>query len=1241
MRERVCKNCGGREYKVVGQNMVKCAFCGTLYVNEHALKEEDVLIVGANEIQRALRFDDAVVEFDKILSYFPLSFEGYFGRALAKNKIICYTNKKGTSRRPRFFKKVVSILDDEDYQKALELAPDESKADFQKQARRIEKIKKKYEEISVKNEYDVILCVAKEEKEILEKAQKIVENLEKSGKKVYFLQNLTQKEGEEDTFRALETSRVMVLFANSKNGYFEFKHLFDRYLYFINRKEKTQSSFVCATCEENFASLPRELSFCKNYVDLNSKTFVQDVEDVVKREIEKSIKETAKIETIKLDKVQPQKKEYINLETISPQELGNYEVHNIAVDNQNKIQWIYLTLKNSDFETARKLIDEELENQPYSSELLFAQLLAEKKIKTPEDFFSSISNFNDKEKIDNILRYASKNFAENFVDGWENLIEELNDEDYYIKYLTYLATYFSPNRENFIQSAQNLAIESQNEELIEDVLKCFDPKDVDRFISFYFSLAQAMDSEKYYRKILEIDPGHAPSNIALFLHKFKTTIDILTYRNAEEIENMLKYFSDENIFNFVDKVVDMILSVAFIDLEQAQKQIDFYIAYINNEKDLSSICVKIAKKFQEFFFFKQAERYLAIAISKDQNNFKLYWTLIQVKAHCRSDNELIISNVKVIEFPEWGTLLSLADDKHKEFYAEIASKGNLYKGTRVAFKEDLPDKVHLVTKLQEFLSRNEKVLLEYEMENAEVSKYFHVQFVPFESYLKELENIETFGEYYDMVEKIERRLDALDLNLDMSVNVLKLDEKMGKATKVVNSENEIEPRKKEKNKKILWTALCVVFEVFPLCFTTILFLLTAIIPKNIYMNFSQNFLISSLVYCVFIALGNFVAYVILKKRRTLKQRLYFLIFSVIGALDFLLFCFAFYPSTQIEISNAKELQALLKNAPYANFVLTDDIDFDGQEWKSCNFYGSLDGQNFEISNIKLTSSFFEKNSGEIQSLTITVQDVTLKNVSLFGILASSNTGTITDCTVNGNITISTELDAVIGGMVGKNSGEITLSESDVTFIVEAQNNVNLGGLVGQISSSSAKIYQNLVTVHIDLNVDNVEEINVGGLIGFSNVNSEIAENSVQVNIDVSGSATNVNLGGLVGYGSNSSHDNHTSGTISTEDSLTNGYVGGLYGQYVNSSLENSILHSYSQVEISSRLTCGTIVGGLAGTIEYCFSDQTDFQVYGERLTTAGRTSHCENVTEYDAEFGFDEKIWEIDENSFPKLIWEI
>ena len=66
MRERVCKNCGGKRYSEVGQNMYKCLFCGTIYVDEYSSSEEEILIVGAYEKLREYKFDSAENEFSKI-----------------------------------------------------------------------------------------------------------------------------------------------------------------------------------------------------------------------------------------------------------------------------------------------------------------------------------------------------------------------------------------------------------------------------------------------------------------------------------------------------------------------------------------------------------------------------------------------------------------------------------------------------------------------------------------------------------------------------------------------------------------------------------------------------------------------------------------------------------------------------------------------------------------------------------------------------------------------------------------------------------------------------------------------------------------------------------------------------------------------------------------------------------------------------------------------------------------------
>ena len=72
---------------------------------------------------------------------------------------------------------------------------------------------------------------------------KTIEVLKKQNLEVYFVQDLPQKEREEDTFQALQMAKAFIFFANDKKGYNagEIKNLYDRYLYFASQKKKTKS----------------------------------------------------------------------------------------------------------------------------------------------------------------------------------------------------------------------------------------------------------------------------------------------------------------------------------------------------------------------------------------------------------------------------------------------------------------------------------------------------------------------------------------------------------------------------------------------------------------------------------------------------------------------------------------------------------------------------------------------------------------------------------------------------------------------------------------------------------------------------------------------------------------------------------------------------------------------------------------------------------------------------------------
>ncbi|MBP3431962.1 MAG: tetratricopeptide repeat protein [Clostridia bacterium] len=1258
MRERVCKNCGGREYKVVGQNMVKCKFCGTLYVDEHASKEEEVLTVGAYEILRQMQFDDAVEEFDKIIALYPKSFEAHFGKALAKNRIVLYNNKRGSRNKPNFFSdQICNLSEDVDFQKATKFAPPEVAKTYTDIAKRVEKIKKLHEDKASKSTYDIILCAVAYEK-AKEKVDEIYAKLSEKNS-VFSLHHQTPRVKEEDVFQALQTSKVLLLVASSKEGFNEYRFLLDRYFYFIKQKKKAKTSAIVILDEVQLSDLPKDLASCKSVIEAGTISFLQDLEVMVENQKQKTTKQEAKISTVKVESVEPDKRTYVDLDTVVPADLGNYDVDNINLNDETKIKWIYLTLKNGDFASAKEFTKDLLEKDPYNAEILFAEMLADKQIKTQEEFFQNISNFKDKEKIDMILKYASKSFAEDFVDRWEKLVEGLDSEEYYETFLVYLAGYNSPNRENFVSKAESKAIETLDDSLIEKVLKCFDKNDVDRFISFYFALAQRSDDKQYYKKILELDPGHNQSNITLLLRNFKTDEDKLTYRNHEELQEVFKYLNESSRAQYISTVASLILPVAFLDLNKAEEQLDFYLSYVNLEPELSAIAKQIADSFQDMGFFKQAEKYLAIAISKDKTNGPLYWQLIKIKAHCKTDNDLIMSRVKVTQMPEWETLLELSSDEEDEVYAGIVSKSNLFKGERKEFVDDLLDLISLKSKLKDFVLRNEQILLEIEKEYGLEAKkgldYYRLQLEPFKKYIKSLEKIKKFESFCEISEKAKVRLSALDLSLDTSVNAIAVTGVGKDLSGVYKTSEETQPEydnkvKTIKKDKFLKRFLTIFLQFFPLLFTTLLLTISLFMPKEVYMYFSQEFLIVTLIYSVVIGMLNFTLYFIQKSKISKGWKSVFLTLFGVGMLNLVLFVLSFYLIPQeMGIKNSNELKVLLSNAKYSNFVLENDIDMEGESWQGSLFTGQLDGKGYRLTNINAQSGgFFAKNCGSIKDVEFVLQEKNYSNLTAFGAIARYNSGEIVGCIVRGKLSFETSQSLTLGGVVAENAGgkiENCINLLEINIITSGEN-LKIGGIAGQISGGKGQgsIVKNDNRAKISITSNGAEKIVAGGLAGNLGAHKslDISQNATNARIVLSGTADEFVVGGLVGNGRAKSENNYFNGTIDLSTMTGKGMIGGLYGTYENAETSKTVNHSYAILEVLGNYSFGGLAGVSNGRIENCFTNAST--LISQKPDTWAEARDCFSLKAgeyYNSGVQFDEEIWRFAQNSYPKLAWEI
>ena len=206
-----------------------------------------------------------------------------------------------------------------------------------------------------------------------------------------------------------------------------------------------------------------------------------------------------------------------------------------------------------------------------------------------------------------------------------------------------------------------------------------------------------------------------------------------------------------------------------------------------------------------------------------------------------------------------------------------------------------------------------------------------------------------------------------------------------------------------------------------------------------------------------------------------------------------------------------------------NCTLTADIDLTGKDWSpiGTNFYNSYTGT-------------FDGGGHTIMGLTVTTNDQyvglfgrlgragTVKNVVMDGIQITCNHrlgyaggvagfswgGTIENCSVSGSVSGT----ICAGGVVGIQwEASITGCSSSATV----KGTVDVGGVAGQ-TNSNATMTACYATGNVTIEIDPINNILGGGLVGF-NAGSSVLACYATGNVTSTGSGTgNVSIGGFLG-----------------------------------------------------------------------------------------------------------------------------
>jgi len=297
---------------------------------------------------------------------------------------------------------------------------------------------------------------------------------------------------------------------------------------------------------------------------------------------------------------------------------------------------------------------------------------------------------------------------------------------------------------------------------------------------------------------------------------------------------------------------------------------------------------------------------------------------------------------------------------------------------------------------------------------------------------------------------------------------------------------------------------------------------------------------------------------------------------------------------------------------------------------SSPFNGIYDGNNKEISNLKITGTNANRGLFAATSSTAVIKNVVLTDVSItgrnyMGSLVAYNRGVVENCSATGSVTGRTPT----GGLIGKNLNSGVVSNCFANCTIEGR--TSSGGLVGEnegtINTSYAK---GSLTPSFESSV-------FGGLVGRNTSYIDQCYSNVYIDSDIS----EITGGGFVG--SNTSTGNITNsyfrGTIETSDdpddeTIASGFV------WEN---EGTITNCYAQGTISGGSIAGFCISN-TGTITNSFWDETSFGSIGSQGGTARTTAQMQTESTFtNAGWHFTCQIWGInthDNGKYPFLLWQ-
>jgi hypothetical protein len=280
--------CGGDLALTQGSSIATCEFCGSQQTVPAADDEKKLVQFDrAERLRKNCEFDKAAGVYESIVADFRQEAEAYWGLVLCKFGIE-YVDDPATGKKvPTCHRSSFdSIMDDTDFEQALENADAEARKVYREEAKQIEEIRKGILAVSSKEEpYDVFICYKETDpkgERTLDSvlAQDLYSALTDKGYRVFFsritLEDKLGQEYEPYIFAALNSAKVMLAVGTDYEYYNAVwvKNEWSRYLKLME-KDKEKHLVPCYKGIDAY-DMPKEFARLQAQ-DLGKMGAIQDI----------------------------------------------------------------------------------------------------------------------------------------------------------------------------------------------------------------------------------------------------------------------------------------------------------------------------------------------------------------------------------------------------------------------------------------------------------------------------------------------------------------------------------------------------------------------------------------------------------------------------------------------------------------------------------------------------------------------------------------------------------------------------------------------------------------------------------------------------------------------------------------------------------------------------------------------------------------------------------------------------